>query len=159
MKTYLFALPLVLFLQTGSCDDDSGDSGMSDSENFVTFLGETNDPFGGCNVESTSNDEFFCVYNGGYNADGVGYSIAVSHTGLCRTATFNMSNDTQAGGDALFVVQLTVEGIVTDTYVGNSGTVNVSDSGLNSSIEFEGTVINLETGVEEAISGYIACGL
>ena len=156
MKSYLFMLPLALFLQTGSCDDDS-DGGDNTPSNFVTFQGETNSAFGGCNVESTSNDEFICVYNGGYNADGLGYGIAVSHLGLCRTATFNMSNEPTDSGEALFVLQITADGVVMETFVGSSGTVNVFDGGLSSSIEFDGTLVSLDTGATETISGFIAC--
>lgn len=159
MKSYIFMLPLLLFLQTGSCDDDEGTTTNNTPDNFVTFQGVTNDAFGGCNVDSDTAGEFICVYNGGYNLDGQGYGIAVSHTGVCRTATFNMSNDTEEDGDALFVLQITESGVVVETFVGASGTVNVFDSGINSSVEFDGTVVSLNTGLTETISGYIECGL
>lgn len=159
MKTYLFALPLLLFMQTGSCDDDSDTTSDDSSSNFVTFLGETNDAFGGCNVESTDDDLFICVYNGGYNANGQGFTIAVSHTGLCRTASFTLDSEATNDGEAQFIIQISESGVAVETFVGVSGTVNVSDSGVNSSIEFNGTVVSLTSGEEETISGFIECGL
>ena len=160
MKTYLFALPLLLFLQTGSCDDDEGGTTTDTTpDNFVTFQGETLEAFGGCNVESTDDDLFICVYSGGFRANGLGYAIGVSHLGLCRTATFNISDEPTDSGDASFVIQASMDGVAVESFIGVSGTVNVFDSGASSSIEFEGTVVSLESGEEETIAGFIACEL
>lgn len=160
MKSYLLLFPLFFFLQTGSCSDDS--DGTSDdtgflTDNFVSFLGETNEAAGGCNVESTSDAEFFCTYAGGYTSGGESFTIAVSHRGVCRTATFAMRDNANETGVAQFILSIATDGVSTATYYGVSGTVNVTDSGVQTSIEFNGTVLNVATGDEEPIEGFIAC--
>lgn len=157
MKNYLFAIPFFLFLQTGSCDDDTTESNPS-RDNFITFLDATNQAFGGCNVETATGD-FFCTYTGGYMSGGLSYTVSISHSGLCRTATFNLSDNLDNPSDALVFMQISSSGVATETYIGSSGTVNLSDSGINSSMEFSGTVTNTETGEIEEISGYMECGL
>ncbi|MEP2937466.1 MAG: hypothetical protein ABJM06_09030 [Gilvibacter sp.] len=160
MKSYILLFPLFFFLQTGSCSDDSsGDDGGPLNDNFVSFLGETNEASGGCNVESTSDAEFFCTYAGGYTSGGESFTIAVSHRGVCRTATFAMGDNANESGTAQFILSIATSGVSSATYYGFTGTVNVTDTGIQSSIEFSGTVLNVATGDEEAIEGFIACAL
>jgi len=159
MKSLIFMFPLIMFLQTGSCSDDTTtDDGGPLNDNYVSFLGETNEASGGCNVESSTGD-FFCTYAGGYTSSGESYTISISHMGLCRTASFAMRNNADEAGNALFILSIASSGVSTATYTGFSGTVNVTDSGTQTSMQFNGTVINVATGDEEAIEGYIACGL
>lgn len=160
MKSYIFLFPLFFFLQTGSCSDDSdGDTGGPLTDNYVSFLGETNEASGGCNVESTSDAEFFCTYAGGYTSGGESYTISISHRGVCRTASFAMSDNANEAGRAQFILSIATSGVSTATYWGTSGTINVTDTGVQSSMEFNGTVLNVATGDEEVIEGFIACGL
>ncbi len=160
MKSYIFLFPLFMLLQTGFCSDDSsGDDGGPLNDNFVSFLGEINEASGGCNVESTSDAEFFCTYAGGYTSGGESFTISISHRGVCRTATFALRDSANEAGSALFILSIATSGVSTATYYGLTGTINVTDTGVQSSIEFNGTVLNVATGDEEVIEGFIACGL
>lgn len=157
MKLKLFImLPLFIILQGGGCssDDDSG----SINDNFVTFLGVTNEASGGCNIETTTGD-FFCSYTGGYLNDGLSYTISVSHTGLCSTSTYNLRDNLDSPSNALFFIQIASNGVATDTYIGHSGSIDLGDFGVSSSMDFSGTVIHTQTGEEETISGFMECPL
>lgn len=161
MKYLMYIFSFLLLLQADSCgDDDSIDDGGGEtlSENFVEFLGVRSEASGGCNIENTMG-EFSCTYAGAYTDSGLGYSIAVTHTGLCRTATFNLRNNLDQESNAAFIIQVTSNGVAVDTYLGSTGTVNVTDSGITSSLGFNGTVINTTTGEEETIVGFIECPL
>lgn len=158
MKFSLFILPLFIFLQIGSCgeDDTSTDIG-SINDSFITFLGETNEAFGGCNVQS-QNNPIFCTYNAHTTlANGDTVAISISHSGVCRTATFNLSDNIDNDGDALVFVQIATNTVVTDTYIGNTGIVELGDFGLNSSMELVGDVRHTETGSILSIVAYIEC--
>ena len=152
----LFTLPLILFMQAGSCGDDTSDDGFI-NDTFVTFLGTTNDANGGCNIESMSGTQSSCTYAGSYNLDGQGYAISVSHTGICRSATFQLRDNINQPSNALFIVQITEDGVAVETFTGFSGTVDLVDAGTITSMAFNGTVLNTETGDEQAISGYMEC--
>lgn len=152
---FLVLVPLLIVLQGGACSSD--DDGGSINDNYVTFLGITNEATGGCNVESQGGLDIICVYSGFYQLDGLSYGIGISHSGVCRTGTFNLRDDLDQPSDAFFVLQITDNGVVIDTYVGSSGTVDLSDSGTSTSMRFIGTVTNLETGEEEAIDGFMEC--
>jgi len=159
MKVWIFLISLLVLLQMDSCgEDDSLDDGGSINENFVEFLGERNDANGGCNVESTTGD-FSCTYSGAYTDDGLGYAIAVTHEGLCRTATFNLRDNIDQSSNAFFILQVTENGVAIDTYLGSSGTIMVTDTGVVTSLEFSGTVVNTVTGEEEEIEGFMECPL
>jgi hypothetical protein len=152
MKLKLFLIPFIIFLQVGGCEDD--DSSSSSSGSTVTFMGETVSAQGGCNTQSTSGGFITCSYVGGFTVDGVSYGVSVSHTDVCRTATFNMTDNTN-DGNALFFISTSNSG--GGFFTGATGTVNVEDSGTNSSIRFDGTVTSSETGSSLAISGFIGC--
>ena len=147
-----------MFMQAGSCgDDDSQDDGGSINENYVEFLGSRNDANGGCNVESITATESTCVYSGGYSRDGLSYTIVVSHTGLCRSATFGLRDNFDQPSNAFFVIQVAENGVATETYLGFSGSVNVTDTGNVTSMSFEGVVVSNSTGKEETIKGFLEC--
>ena len=152
-------LPLFIILQGGGCsnDDDGGSDGTNN--NFVTFQGVTNNANGGCNVQSDDGLDIFCVYSAFYQLDGLSYNIAISHEGVCRSATFNLVNDYDQPSNASFVLQIASEGVPVETFVGSSGTINLVDSGVSSSISFDGTIVSLNTGTSETISGYVKCPL
>nr|WP_321234470.1 hypothetical protein [uncultured Psychroserpens sp.] len=154
----LILLPLFIFLQGGGCssDDDSSDG---TNDNFINFLGTTNDGNGGCNIQSDDGLDVSCVYTAFYQRDGLSYTIAVTHTGECRTATFNMRDNLDQPSHAFFLLQVASNGVAIDNYLGFSGTVDVVDSGISSSIRFDGTVVNTVTGEEEAIEGFVQCAL
>lgn len=158
MKLILFILPLFIFLQVGSCgEDDSSDDGGSINDSFITFLGETNEALGGCNVQS-QNNPIFCTYSGHATlANGDTVVISVSHSGVCRTATFNLSDNIDNNGDALVFVQIATNTVVTDTYLGSTGTVDLGDFGLNSSMDLDGEVTHTEDGTVLSISAFIEC--
>lgn len=154
----LLMIPLFIFLQGGGCssdDDTIPNDGTSD--NFITFLGITNDANGGCNIQSDDGLDISCTYSAFYQLDGLSYTIAVSHEGECRTGTFNLRDDLDQPSNAYFILQVASDGVAIDTYLGFSGTVDLVDTGISSSVSFEGTVVNTETGVEEAIVGFIQC--
>ena len=155
MKLSLFILPLFFMLQLDTCSsDDSSDGPVNNS--FITFSGETNEAFGGCNVQS-QNNPIFCTYVGSTTlANGNTIGISFSHSGICRTATFNFS-DVLDDGDAVVIVQIATDGVVTDTYIGLSGIVDLGDFGATSNMDFSGDVIHSETGEIESISGFIEC--
>jgi len=156
----LLMVPLFIIMQVDGCSsDDEGDVNDGTQDNYVNFQGTVNDPTGGCNVQSETGTDLLCNYLANYQLDGLNYGIAITHSGVCRSATFNMSNDFEEGGDALFVLQITDQGIPVETFVGSSGTVDLVDSGSNSSMSFNGTVVSLDTGVEEPIEGFIQCPL
>ncbi len=158
MKLSLFFIPLFLFLQSNGCsEDDSVTPEGTINENFIEFLGVRNEASGGCNQESTSGTEFICVYGGGYLNGGLSYTIAVSHLGLCRTASFNLRDDVDQAGNSFFIIQVAEDGVAIENYYGTTGTVNVTDSGNLTSIEFSGTVTSTLTGIEETISGFMEC--
>ncbi len=158
MKLSLLFIPFFIFLQTDSCGDDTVDDGGSINENFVEFLGVRNEAAGGCNIQSMGNPQV-CTYVGSYNNAGQGYTISISHTGDCRTATFNLRDNLNSPSNAQLFLQITENGVAIETYLGNSGTVNLGDFGSSSSMEFEGTVISSSTGEEETISGFMECVL
>jgi len=156
MKLSVLLIPLFVFLQTGSCDDDSMDN-ITINENFVEFLGVRNEASGGCNEESIGSSESTCVYAGAYSNGGLGYAIAVSHQGLCRSATFNIRDNFDQSSNAFFVVQITEDGVAIETFLGFSGIVEVTDTGNISSLDFNGTVVSTLTGEEETIRGFLEC--
>ncbi|MEY8849762.1 hypothetical protein AB9K26_13165 [Psychroserpens sp. XS_ASV72] len=159
MKIKLLVLiPLAIFLQGGCSDDDDGGSDGTNN-NYITFQGVTNDGNGGCNVQSDTGLDISCVYSVFYQLDGLSYGIAISHDGVCRSGTFNLSDGIDQSSDAFFVLQITSDGVPVETFVGSSGTVDLVDSGVSSSASFDGTVISLDTGVTESISGYVKCPL
>ncbi|MEM1002321.1 MAG: hypothetical protein AAGH46_06715 [Bacteroidota bacterium] len=155
----IFLLPLIFFLQVGGCSDDEDENNDGNIESFVTFQGETNTAVGGCNVQSDAGLDILCNYLANYQLNGLNYGIAISNDGICRTATFNLSNDFEGDGNALFVLQITDNGIPLETFVGVSGTIDLVDSGVSSSMRFQGTIISLDTGVEETIEGFVQCPL
>ncbi|WP_299364977.1 hypothetical protein [Winogradskyella sp.] len=158
MKLKLLVLiPLLIVLQGGGCSSDDDDGGGSINDNFVTFLGETTEATGGCNVESQGGLDITCVYSGFYQLDGLTYGIAVSHEGTCRSATFNLRDELNDSSDAFLVLQITDNGVVVETYVSISGSVDLVDAGTVSSMRFEGTMRNLATDEEETIEGFIEC--
>ncbi|MEO1030692.1 MAG: hypothetical protein AAFX55_04770 [Bacteroidota bacterium] len=152
----LVLLPLFIVLQGGGCSSDDDDGG-SINDSFVTFLGETTEATGGCNVESQGGLDTTCVYSGFYQLDGLTYGIAISHEGFCTSATFNLNDELDDSSDAFLVLQITDNGVVVETYVSTSGSADLVDAGTVTSMRFEGTMRNLETGAEEAIEGYIEC--
>lgn len=156
MKFSIFLLPLLFFLQAGSCGDDTEDD-TSSNLNFVVFLGETNEANGGCNVSSNPGSDPSCVYAGSYTSGGLGYAIAISHTGFCRTASFNLRDNLDQPSNAFFVIQETENGVGIETYVGTSGSISLVDDGIIRSMSFSGTVTSLETGSTETIEGFIEC--
>ncbi|WP_299523280.1 hypothetical protein [Winogradskyella sp.] len=157
MKLKLLVLiPLLIVLQGGGCSSDD-DGGGSINDSYVTFLGETTEATGGCNVESQGGLETICVYSGFYQLDGLTYGIAVSHEGFCISATFNLRDELNESSDAFLVLQITDNGVVVETYVSISGSVDLVDAGTATSMRFEGTMRNLQTGEEEPIEGYIEC--
>jgi len=160
MKLSLFFIPFFIFLQTNGCsEDDSVTPDTTINENFIEFLGVRNVAAGGCNEESTSGTESICVYGGGYTNAGLTYAIAVSHQGLCRSATFNLRDNFDESGNSFFIIQVAENGVAIENYFGNTGTVRVTDTGNITSIEFSGTVVSSSTGIEETISGFMECGL
>ena len=160
MKLAIFLLPLLFFLQTGGCgDDDSVDDGGSINENFIEFLGTRNVASGGCNQGNPTSSNPTCAYGGGYSLDGLCYAIALSHTGFCRTASFNLRDNINQASNAFFIIQIAENGVATETFLGSTGWVDVFDSGTVTGFEFSGTVISTLTGEEETISGYMECPL
>jgi len=157
MKLSLFVLPLFFVLQTGSCDDDSSDTEVPVNDNYIEFLGARNVASGGCNQEAVSGTETICVYTGGYSAGGLGYTVSVSHLGLCRSATFNMRDNLDQVSNGLFILQITENGVGIENYFGSTGTINVTDTGTGSSISFNGTIISTTTGEEQTITGFMEC--
>lgn len=156
MKLKLLVLmPLLIVLQGGGCSSD--DDGGSINDNYVTFQGETTEATGGCNVESQGGLDISCVYSGFYQFDGLTYGIAVSHEGFCTTATFNLNDELGDPNDAFLVLQITDNGVVVETFVSVSGTVSLVDAGTVTSMRFEGTMMNLQTGEQESIEGFMEC--
>ncbi|WP_298904376.1 hypothetical protein [uncultured Psychroserpens sp.] len=151
----LMLLPLFILLQVGGCSDD--DSADDTGNNFINFLGTTNDGNGGCNVQSDDGLDVSCTYTAFYQRDGLSYTIAVTHNGECRTATFNMRDNLDQPSHAYFLLQVASNGVAIDNYLGFSGTVDLVDTGVSSSIRFNGTVVNTVTGEEEAIEGFVQC--
>lgn len=153
----LILLPLFIFLQGGGCssDDENGTDGTND--NFINFSDTANDGNGGCNIQSDDGLDISCTYSAFYQRDGLSYTIAVTHNGECRTATFNMRDNLDQPSNAYFILQIASNGVAIDNYLGFSGTVNLVDTGISSSIRFDGTVVNTVTGVEEAIEGFVQC--
>lgn len=157
---FLLMIPLFIIMQVDGCDtDDEVNTNDGTENNFVTFQGTTNDPIGGCNIQSDAGLDISCNYLANYQLDGLNYGIAITNNGVCRTATFNMSNNFEETGDALFVLQITDNGVPIESFVGVSGTIDLVDSGANSSMSFEGSVISLNTGITEPIEGFIKCPL
>lgn len=153
-------IPLFIVLQGGGCEsDDDGGSTDGTINNFITFLGVTNNANGGCNIQSDDGLDISCTYTGFYQLNGLSYTIAISHEGVCRTGTFNLRDDLDQPSNAYFILQVASDGVAIDTFLGFSGTVDLVDSGISSSMSFDGTVVNTETGEEEAISGFIQCPL
>lgn len=152
----LLMIPLFVFLQGGGCssDDDSSDGTV---DNYITFLGVTNDANGGCNIQSDDGLDISCTYSAYYQLDGLSYTIAISHEGECRTGTFNLRDNLDQPSNVYFILQVAENGVATATYLGFSGTVNLVDTGISSSVSFDGTVINNITGDEEAIVGFVQC--
>ena len=155
----LLMIPVFIFLQGGGCsdDDDSGTDGTNN--NYITFLGVTNDANGGCNIQSDDGLDISCTYSAGYQLDGLSYTIAVSHEDLCRTGTFNMRDNLDQPSNAYFFLQVASDGVGIENYFGFSGTVELVDTGISSNMRFNGTVINSSTGVEELIEGFVQCPL
>ncbi|NRA91985.1 MAG: hypothetical protein HRU26_04765 [Psychroserpens sp.] len=156
----LLMIPLMIFLQGGACssdDDDGSDDGTNN--NFILFQDVSSIPTGGCNIQSDAGLETLCNYLANYQIDGLNYGIAISHEGFCRTGTFNLGNDFQGEGNTSFILQITDQGIPVETFVGVSGTVDLSDSGASSSMSFEGIIVSLDTGVQESIEGFVHCPL
>lgn len=154
----LLMIPLFIILQGGGCSsDDDGSDGTSD--NFINFLGTTNDGNGGCNIQSDDGLDISCTYSAFYQRDGLSYTIAISHEGECRTGTFNLRDNLDQPSNAYFVLQVASNGVAIDTYLGFSGTVNLTDTGANSSVRFDGTVVNISSGEEKAIEGFVSCPL
>ncbi|MEP0262536.1 hypothetical protein [Dokdonia sp.] len=157
MKTWIAIISFFILLQTDSCSsDDSSDDGGFINENFVEFLGVRSDANGGCNIETTTGN-FSCTYAGAFTSGGLNYAIAVTHEGLCRTASFNLRDNLDQPSNAVFILQATSDGVAVETYFGNTGTINVTDSGTVTSLRFNGTVINTATGDEETIEGFVEC--
>jgi len=152
-------IPLYFFLQGGGCssDDDGGNDGTND--NFITFLGVTNDANGGCNIQSDDGLDISCTYSAGYQFDGLSYTIAVSHEGICRTGTFNMRDNLDQPSNAYFFLQVASDGVGIENYFGFSGTVDLVDTGSSSNMRFSGTVVSSLSGEEEAIEGFLQCPL
>ena len=145
----LLMIPLFIFLQGGGCssDDDGANDGTAD--NYITFLGVTNDANGGCNIQSDDGLDISCTYTAFYQLDGLSYTIAISHEGECRTGTFNLRDDLDQPSNAYFILQIAEDGVPIETYLGFSGTVNLVDTGISSSVSFDGTVVNIDSGIEE----------
>ena len=116
MKLSLLFIPFFIFLQTDSCGDDTVDDGGSINENFVEFLGVRNEAAGGCNIQSMGNPQV-CTYVGSYNNAGQGYTISISHTGDCRTATVNL-------GDFGSSSSMEFEGTVISSSTGEEETIS-----------------------------------
>jgi hypothetical protein len=157
MKLAIFMIPVFLFLQSSGCSDDSSDDGGSINENFVEFAGVRYEASGGCNVESINGQDASCVYAGAFRSGGLGYAIAISHEGFCRSATFNLRDNLDQPSHAYFVMQITEDGVAIETFLGTSGTIDLTDSGNVSSIDFAGTITSVETGMTESIEGYLEC--
>lgn len=158
MKTWIVITSLFMLLQTDSCSsDDSQDDGGSINENFVEFLDVRSDANGGCNVETSSGGSFSCTYVGSFVNNGLSYTISVTHSGVCRTATFNMRNNIDQPGNALVLLQGAENGQVVSAYFGSTGSIQLTDSGTITTIDFNGIVINNETGEEEDIIGFMEC--
>ena len=159
MKSYLLLLPLLLFLQTGSCEDDDtpSDEAGDLTENYMNFMGGTSEAFGGCNQDSTSGDDLICVYAGSFVLDGLGYAIAITHKGLCRSASFSIDEQALEEGEAIVILQASESGVTIETFRGVSGTVTLVDSGTNVSFRINGTVQSTTDDSLEAIEGYIIC--
>ena len=155
----LLMIPLFIILQGGGCsnDDDNGTDGTNN--NFITFLGTTNDGNGGCNIQSDDGTYVSCTYSAFYQRDGLSYTIAINHEGVCRTGTFNLRDNLDQPSNVYFIMQVASNGVAIDTYLGFSGSVNLSDTGVSSSVRFEGTVVNISTGDEEEIEGFVQCPL
>jgi len=154
----LILLPLFIVLQGGGCssDDDASDGA---NDNFINFLDTTNTGNGGCNIQSDDGLDVSCTYSAFYQRDGLSYTIAITHEGECRTATFNLRDNLDQPSNAYFVLQVASNGVAIDTYLGFSGTVDLVDTGTSSSVSFDGVVINTTTGEEEAIEGFVQCPL
>ena len=155
----LLIIPLSILLQGGCSSDDDGGSTDGTSDNFITFLGTTNDANGGCNIQSEDGLDVSCTYSAGYQFDGLSYTIAVSHEGICRTGTFNMRDNRDQPSNAYFFLQVASEGVGIENYFGFSGTVDLVDTGVSSNMRFSGTVVSSLTGEEEAIEGFVQCPL
>ncbi len=155
----LLMIPLFIVLQGGGCSDDDDGTTDGTSNNFITFLGVTNDASGGCNVQSDTGLDISCSYSGFYQLDGLSYTVTITHEGVCTTGTFNLRDNLDQPSHAYFILQVASNGVAVDTYLGFSGTVDLVDSGISSSMSFEGTVVHTVTGEEEAISGFIQCPL
>lgn len=153
----LLMIPLFIILQGGGCsnDDDGGSDGTIN--NYINFLGTTNDGNGGCNIQSDDGLDISCTYSAFYQRDGLSYTIAVSHEGICRTGTFNMRDNLDQPSNAYFFLQVASDGVGIENYFGFSGTVELIDTGISSSIRFNGTVISSLSGEEEAIEGFVQC--
>ncbi len=156
----LLLIPMLIFLQGGACSsDDDGGSDDNNPTNFIRFQGITNEGNGGCNVQADEGLDISCVYSLFYQLDGLSYAIAISHEGVCRSATFNLTDSLDQPSDAFFVLQITSEGVPVETFVGLSGSIDLVDTGVSSSATFEGTIVSLDTGVAEDISGFVKCPL
>ncbi|WP_299222871.1 hypothetical protein [uncultured Psychroserpens sp.] len=154
----LLMMPLFIFLQGGGCSDDD-DGSDNTNANFINFLDTTNDGNGGCNIQSDDGLDISCTYSAFYQRDGLSYTIAISHEGVCRSGTFNLRDNLDQPSNVYFILQVASNGVAVDTYLGFSGTVNLTDTGTSSSIRFNGTVINTDTGEEEPIEGFVQCPL
>ncbi len=152
---HLFILiPVFLILQDSSCSSD--DDGGSINNNFITFLGTTNEASGGCNVQSQGL-EIRCTYSGFYTLSGLSYTIGVTHNGPCTIGTFNLTDNLNSESNAFFILQVAEDGVAIETYYGISGSIELNDYGTGSNMEFSGTVYNTSTLDEFDISGFIEC--
>lgn len=158
MKLSIFLIPLLFFLQTGGCGgDDTSDDGGFVNENFIEFLGARNEASGGCNQGNPTSSNPTCVYGGGYQAGGLSYTIAVTHTGFCRNATFNLRDNLDQASNAFFIMQIADNGVAMENFFGSTGSVEVFDSGTITGLSFSGTVVSQTDGSVETISGYMEC--
>jgi len=155
----LLLIPFFIILQVDGCSDDEDDTNSGTPDSYVMFQGETNDATGGCNQQVDTGLGVTCNYLGSYQLDGLTYGFGVTNMGFCSSGTYEMSNNFEEDGEASFFIQITADGVPVETFVGSSGSIDLVDSGANSSMSFNGTVVSLDTGVEEPIDGFVQCQL
>ena len=166
MRSKLCLMFSVIFLMAFTCDDDDSGDNDDSNPNYVEYLGtryEGNIVTGGCNVENIQSEIINCTYVGGFFGDTMNYTFSVYHFETCRSGTFNMLGfgdldiDDAFSGDAAFTMVATEDGVTVESFEGISGTIELVDSGVNSSVSFSGEIQSLTTGAITEIEGFVMC--
>lgn len=164
MKSKLLLSIFCLCLCFYTCDDSDSDSQSNNS--YVEYLGvryEDNLVTGGCNIQDLESELISCTYLGGFFAGDLNYTISIYHFGLCRSGTFNLlalgdlDLEDEFSGDAAFTMAASEDTVTVELFEGISGTIELVDDDINSSMRFSGEVQSLSTGAITEIEGYLEC--